>query len=200
MFLHYCLPLLTLFLLSGASDPGCEELIKPVEDKSKLSGKWIFHFGTSDSVEQLKEFKTLQSYWAEQSPIPDSNDIFVRYADKIDGKCYHGNITATFLGNSTKAAYHFNSSDHEHIGEYLATCPDCLLWTDNYVSWVKGETRKSRSFFFYTKNGTLDASHLEVLKKQAACLNFTLDFHFTNTIDLCPDEKEAAADARQEEQ
>lgn len=36
MFLHCCLALLALFSLSGASDPGCEELIKPLEDRSKV--------------------------------------------------------------------------------------------------------------------------------------------------------------------
>ncbi|XP_063346106.1 uncharacterized protein LOC134639031 [Pelmatolapia mariae] len=200
MFLHCCLALLALFSLSGASDPGCEELIKPVEDRSKLWGKWIFYAGTSDSKEQLKELKTVHSFWVDQTPIPNSDDMLGRFGHKEDGKCYHGSVTATFVGNSSSDTYCYNSSSHEHIGKHLATCPDCMLWTEHLVSEVGGETTKSRGFKIFTKTGTLEASHLEVIKKQAVCLNFTLDLYFANTTDLCPNESEAVTDARREEQ
>ncbi|KAL3975934.1 adhesion G-protein coupled receptor G6 [Sarotherodon galilaeus] len=200
MFLHCCLALLALSSLSGASDPGCEELIKPLEDRSKILGKWIFYAGTSDSEEQLKELKTVHSFWVEQTPIPDSEDLLNRFGHKADGKCYHGNVTATFLGNSSTDTYNYTSSSHEHLGKHLATCPDCMLWTDHSVSEVGGETTKSRGFRIFTKTGTLEASHLEVFKKQAECLNFTLDLYFANTTDLCPYESEAVTDARRDEQ
>ncbi|KAF2384016.1 hypothetical protein, partial [Acinetobacter baylyi] len=66
-----------------------------------LLGKWIFYAATSDSEEQLKEIKTVHSFWVEQTPIPDSEDMFSRFGLKADGKCDHGNVTATFLGNSS---------------------------------------------------------------------------------------------------
>ncbi|XP_044053682.1 uncharacterized protein LOC122876877 [Siniperca chuatsi] len=200
MSVHFCLALLALSSLTAASDPDCEELLKPLEDRSRISGKWIFHAGTSDNKELLKELKTINSSWIELSPITDSDDMTLHWGDKMDGKCHHGGVNSTFLGNSTKVTFYFNSSNHEHVGKHLVTCPDCILWTDTSVMEGNGETRKGRNLYLFTKSGKLDPAHLEVFRRQATCLNFPPEFHFGETKDLCPDEKVAATDAKEEEQ
>lgn len=48
----------------------------------QIYGKWIFHAGTSDNEELLKELRTLNSSWIELSPIPDSEDMTLRWGDK----------------------------------------------------------------------------------------------------------------------
>ncbi|XP_051277307.1 uncharacterized protein LOC127375465 isoform X3 [Dicentrarchus labrax] len=198
MVVQFCLALLAFSSLTAAADPECEELVKPLEERSQISGKWIFHVGTSDNKDFLKEFKTITSSWIELSPIPDSEDMTLRWADKMmDGKCHLGSTNCTFTGNSTKATFHFNSTTYENVGRHLVTCPDCLLWTDDSVMKGKnGDTKKGRNLYLLTKSGTLDASHLEHFKKQAACLNFPPEFHFGENKDLCPD----ATDAKEEEQ
>ncbi|XP_071338834.1 uncharacterized protein [Trachinotus anak] len=194
MSVQFCLALLALCSLTAASDPGCEELIKPLEDRSGLSGKWIFLAGTSDNEDFLKDLKKINSSWIELSPIPDSDDMTLRWADKFEGKCNYGSVNCTFSANSTKVTFYFNSSTHEHVGKHLMTCPECILWTDNSVMVENGETRKGRNLYLFTKSGKLDAAHLDVVKKQAACLNFPAEFHFGEgeDTDLCPDEKEPA--------
>ncbi|KAM9360824.1 uncharacterized protein ABDE67_001455 [Symphorus nematophorus] len=194
MSVQFCLALLALSSLTAASDPDCEELIKPLEDRRRVSGKWIFYAGTSDNQELLKELQTINSSWIELSPIPDSDDMSLRYGDKMEeGKCHHGGVNATFTGNSTKVTFYFNSTTHEHVGKHLVTCPDCILWIDTSVTEGKnGETRKGRNLYLFTKTGTLNAAHLDDFKKQAACLNFTSEFHFGDNTDLCPDAPDAA--------
>lgn len=200
MSVPFCLALLALFSLTAASDPGCEELLKPLEDRNKVSGKWIFHAGTSDNEKLLEELRTINSSWIELSPIPDSDDMTLRWGDKMDGKCHTGGVNTTFSENSTIVTFHFNSSDHEHVGKYLVSCPDCILWTDTSVTVGKAGSREGRNLYLFTKSGKLDDSDLEVFKKQAACLNFPSEFHFGDNKDLCPDEKVAATDVKEEEQ
>ncbi|XP_030272654.1 uncharacterized protein LOC115581582 [Sparus aurata] len=198
MSVKFCLALLALSSLTAAADPDCEELIKPLEDRSKLPGKWIYTAGTSDNKELLEELKMVNSSWIELSPIPDSTDMTLRWGDKLNEKCVHGSTNSTSTENSTSVTFHFNSTTHVHVGKHLQTCPDCILWTDNFVSEDKNTatTRKGRNLYLFTKTGALDASHLEEFKKQAACLNFQAEFHFGEATDLCPD----AADAKEEEQ
>ncbi|KAM8887567.1 uncharacterized protein AB9W97_014081 [Spinachia spinachia] len=184
MSVQCSLALLALSFVTASSDLGCEELLKPQGDRSKLSGKWIFHAGTSDNEMFLKEHRTINSSWIELSPIPDSEDMTLRWGDRKDGKCHTGGVNFTFAENVTKLTFHFNSSDHEHVGKHLVTCDDCILWTDTTVSTVEG--RIGRNLYLFTKTGKLDLPHLEVFKKQAECLDFPPEFHFGGTTDLCP--------------
>lgn len=196
MSVQLCLALLALSSLTAASDsPDCEKLLQPLEDRSQISGKWIFHAGTSDNSELLKELKTVNNSWIELSPIADSDDFTLHWGDKrLDGNCDYGTVNSSFSVNSTKVTFHFNSSTHEHVGKHLKTCPDCILWIDTSVmETASKETIKGRNLYLFTKSGTLDASDLEVFKKQAECLNFPSDFHFGEGTDLCSeasDEKE----------
>uniref|UniRef100_G3P718 Apolipoprotein M n=1 Tax=Gasterosteus aculeatus aculeatus TaxID=481459 RepID=G3P718_GASAC len=163
MWVQCCLALLALSFVTASSDPGCQELLKPQEDRSKIYGKWIFHAGTSDNEELLKELRTL-------------NNMTLRWGDKKDGKCHGGGIHFTFAENITTVTFHLNASDHEHVGKHLVTCADCILWTDTKVS--TGDGRNGRNIYIFTKTGKLDLPDMEVFKKQAACLNFPPEFHF----------------------
>ncbi|XP_019956439.2 uncharacterized protein [Paralichthys olivaceus] len=199
MSAHFCLALLALCSLTAASDPDCAELLKPLEEQSQVFGKWIFHVGTSDNEEFLKKLKFVKSSWMELSPIADSDNMTMRYGDKAYEKCISGEVNTTFSGNSSKVTFNFNSTTHEHVGKNLKTCTGCVLWIDKRVSTEKGETKHGRNLFLFTKSGKLDDADLDVFKKQAACLNFPAEFHFGEATDLCPDEKEAATDAKEEE-
>lgn len=189
MSVQFCLILLALSSLTAASDPDCDELRKPLEDRSRVVGKWIFQAGSSDNKNLLTQLRVLNSSWIELSRIPDSDDMTLHWADKVNGKCLHGTINSTFSENSTKVTFHFNSSIHEHVGKHLVTCPDCIVWTDTTTSQSgNGETTKGRNIYLFTRTGVVDASDLENFKKQAACLNFPPEFHFGETTDLCTGE------------
>ncbi|CAK6970491.1 uncharacterized protein LOC128365141 isoform X3 [Scomber scombrus] len=201
MSAQFCVALLALSSLTAASDPDCEELLKPLEDRSQVSGKWIYRVGTSTSEEVLRELQTLSSSWIEYIPILGSDEMTMRWAEKVDGKCILGSVNTTSSENSTTVIFRYNGTDYEDVGKYLKTCTDCVLWTGNTMSSAtNGETKTSRNLFLFTKSGKLDDDDLEVFKKQAACLNFAANFHFAGITDLCPDEKEAAADVKEGEQ
>ncbi|XP_054467452.1 uncharacterized protein LOC129101600 [Anoplopoma fimbria] len=198
MPVQFCLALLALSYLTAASDPGCEELLKPLEDRSQVSGRWIFHAGTSNNEKLLKALRTINSSLIELASLPDSDDMTLRWGDRIGGICHAGGVNFTFSQNSTKVTLNFNASDHEHVGKHLVSCPDCLVWTDTTVS--HGEATTGKTLYIFTKTGKLDDSHLEVFKKQAACLNFPAEFHFGESTDICPFENEAATDVKEGEQ
>ncbi|XP_078141494.1 uncharacterized protein LOC144539632 [Centroberyx gerrardi] len=199
MAVQLVLALLALCTLSAASsEPNCEELVKPLQDRSPIFGKWIFHAGTSDNEEFLKGLKTIKNSWIHLAAINNSDAMNLRWGDKIDGKCIEAEVNSTFAGNSTMVTFNFNGSSSDHVGKYLETCPDCILWTDKSETVTNGETKKGRNLFLFTKTGKVEASQLEVFKKQAACLNFPSEFHFGEDTDLCPDEKEAASPVNEE--
>ncbi|KAM6930324.1 uncharacterized protein FYW49_002340 [Xenentodon cancila] len=200
MSVQLCLALLALSSLTAESHHDCSELIKPVEDRSKVYGKWIYHVGASESEFKLKELTKVNSSCIEISPLPGGEEIRLHYGDRFDGKCLYGTVNSTTAGNSTKLTFSSNTSTYETIGSHLVTCPDCLLWSDETVSEVNGETKRSKNLILFTKTGKLDAAHLEVFKKQAECLHLLSDFHFPETTNLCPEEKEAAGDVTTEEQ
>ncbi|XP_061906898.1 uncharacterized protein LOC133652310 [Entelurus aequoreus] len=186
MLAHLCLGLLALCSLTAASDPTCEELTAPLEDRSLLSGKWIFTLGTSDNDHFVKEYENVTSSWVEFTPGPNSDTYSIRWKDKIAGNCTSEHVTSTFT-STTAVVSQFSTPDAEHSEQYLKSCPDCLFVVDDITVKIPGgEPIKGRYLYFLTKTGTLDPAHLEVVKKQAACLNFTKGLYFTNTTDLCP--------------
>ncbi|XP_072244178.1 uncharacterized protein [Leuresthes tenuis] len=197
MSVQLCLALLALSSLTAASDPGCDELTKPLEDRSKIYGKWIFHSATSESEEQMKVLKTANSSLIEITPLPGSDEFNLHFADRLDGNCLYGEGNSTTSGNFTKMTFYIkNTASYETSGKYLETCPDCVLWMEASVR----KPKIIKSLYLFTKTGKLDASQLAVFKKQAECFNITLDFYFPDTINLCPEEKEAAEDVKTEEQ
>ncbi|XP_034025350.1 uncharacterized protein LOC117509779 [Thalassophryne amazonica] len=191
--------LLTLSFLNAASDPDCEELTKPLQDQTTLMGKWILHAATSDNEQFLKEIKTIRNTWIEMLFVSDDDVFTMRWGEKRNDKCYHGQLNATFFtGNSSRISFHFNSSHHEHVGTHLESCPDCILWADQLqVITDSKQTTTGRSLYLFTKSGKVETSHMEGFKKQAECLNFPPEFHFGESTDLCPVED---ADPKAEEQ
>ncbi|XP_061762317.1 uncharacterized protein LOC133556422 [Nerophis ophidion] len=188
MLAHLCLGLLALCSLTTASDPTCEELTTPLEDRSLLSGKFIFTLGTSDCDHSIENLKKIHSSWVEFSPGSNSDTYHNVWKHKgIAGECTSENLTSTFT-SATAVVSSFDAPDEEHSEQFLKTCPDCLFVVDEMaVKTSEGETRKSKYLYFLTKTGTLDPAHLEVVKKQIACLNLTKGLYYpASTTDLCP--------------
>lgn len=59
----------------------------------QISGKWIFHAGTSDNEKSMKDLKTMESSWIELSPLPESDDMTLSWGDKVykwnDNTCHY---------------------------------------------------------------------------------------------------------------
>ncbi|KAK5910097.1 hypothetical protein CesoFtcFv8_003966 [Champsocephalus esox] len=200
MSVQFCLALLALSSLTAASDPVCEDLLKPLESRSRVAGKWIFHAGVSDTGDLMRVLKTLNSSWIKLTPIPGSEAMTLHWGDKINGKCLYGSVNYIFSVNDTQGTFNFNGSDHGHIRTHLQSCTDCILWSDTTTRPGKEEVIAGRSLYIFTKTGKLDDLDLEVVKQQAACLKFPPEFFFGDITDLCPEEEPAATEVKEEEQ
>ncbi|XP_071060398.1 uncharacterized protein [Pseudochaenichthys georgianus] len=209
MSVQFCLALLALSSLTAASDPVCEDLLKPLGDRSRVAGKWIFHAGVSDTGDLMSVLKTLNSSWIKLTPIPGSEVMTLRWGDKINGKCLYGSVNYTFSVNDTQGTCNPFSrfkndlkciTDHGNIWTQLQSCTDCILWSDTTIRPGKEEVIAGRSLYIFTKTGKLDDLDLEVVKQQAACLKFPPEFFFGDITDLCPEEEPAATEVKEEEQ
>ncbi|CAN9513314.1 unnamed protein product [Ophioblennius macclurei] len=188
------LAVLALFSLTAASDRNCEELVKTLEDRTTVLGKWVLYGGTSDCEASLTKLKSIQSSWMEL--LPGNDDMILYYGDKMDGTCYHGSANTTFDGSVTTATFYYNTSIHVHSGKHLVSCPDCVLWVDSN----KDQSPGCKNVFLYTKTGGLDEADQVILKKQMECLNFKLDFFYGDKKDMCPYQKVDSIPVRSEGQ
>ncbi|KAJ3604742.1 hypothetical protein NHX12_029481, partial [Muraenolepis orangiensis] len=58
-------------------------------------------------------------------------------------------------------------------GQFHETCPDCVMWSD-----IKAfDSKEVRRLFLFTKTREMTLPNLERFKQQAACFNFTLGLH-----------------------
>ncbi|KAG7243968.1 hypothetical protein INR49_006126, partial [Caranx melampygus] len=118
----------------------------------------------------------------EISPIADSGHMVMSWADKTNGSCHYGSVNVTFSVNATKATFSYNSTVYDTVGKYMmyfptVPCPGCILWLDTTVATESDGTAKTgRNIYLFTKTGRVDESQFEVVKKQAACLNFPSEF------------------------
>lgn len=189
MAVQLVVSVLVLASLSAAADPDCSEVIKPrvLEDQSQIHGKWILHVSSWDEPSLKKDLVTVKSSWIELEPMSDDKMMSIYWADRIqDDSCLQGLANSSISGTTTHTAFTIHGHTSYHDGQYYETCPDCLLSTDT-TQLPDGES-KGRYIFLYTRTGKLEESQLETFKKQAECLSFLPDYHFTGT-ELCEDER-----------
>ncbi|KAL0979271.1 hypothetical protein UPYG_G00183050 [Umbra pygmaea] len=183
MVVQLVLALLALATLSASIAPDCKELIKPLvlEDHTEIYGKWIYVMGTADHLFFQNALRTLQSSWIDLLATSDHKVVTLRWGDRIDGKCVVGSTIATINGTTSTVQLHLS----EHKGQYLETCPDCLLWSDT----TRNGDITGRYLLLFTRTGQMDPTYLDTYRKQAECLNFPDTHHtYDGESELCPDE------------
>ncbi|XP_077457441.1 uncharacterized protein LOC144074742 [Stigmatopora argus] len=181
--------LLVFTSLCAASEPDCKELLKPLQldNHSPVFGKWVLHVSSWDEPDLKNDLVAVNSSWIELSPSTQNGVISLYWADHLnDNKCLQGSADVTVSGMTSHATFNINNHTSYHEGKYYATCADCLLSEDTTL--LPDGKSKGRYLFLFTRNGELEPSELDTFKKQAACLNFPSEYHFSHT-DLCPDER-----------
>ncbi|KAJ3603771.1 hypothetical protein NHX12_028512 [Muraenolepis orangiensis] len=181
---------LALVCLGVASQPDCNELVKPMVNLSSSVGKWILHAATTDSEPMTAQMENYTSSWLHVKRIPDGNPQIAEIANKVNGGCVYIQTNVSAVGDKLLMALNLENQNLEFNGQFYETCPDCLLWSDT-VKWF-GPT-EIRRLLLFTKTGNMTLPNLERFKQQASCLNFTLGLHMTSDTDLCPEEKEEIA-------
>ncbi|XP_056149325.1 uncharacterized protein LOC130123989 isoform X2 [Lampris incognitus] len=191
--------LLALTSLGAASEPNCEELVKPLvlDSHSPIYGKWVLQVGSWDQPSLKSDLVSVKSSWVEQSPSSDSGVMTIYWADRLnEDKCLQGVANATISGMTRHTTFNINGHTSYHDGKYYETCSECLLSEDTTLL-PDGQT-KGRYLFLFTRTGNLEPSELETFKKQAECLGFLPEYHFGST-DLCADDRVTASPAENTE-
>ncbi|CAL8346630.1 unnamed protein product [Lota lota] len=184
--------LLALTSLCVASQPHCDELVKPLvlDSHSPIYGKWVLHVGSWDKPGLKNDLMTLNSSWVDLSASTDNGVMTIYWADRLnDDKCLQGVANATISGMTSHTTFNINGHTSYHDGKYYETCAECLLSEDTTLL-PDGET-KGRYFFLFTRTGGLEPSELEKFKKQAECLKFLPEYYYGGK-DLCEDDREPA--------
>ncbi|XP_004072483.1 uncharacterized protein LOC101158029 [Oryzias latipes] len=177
--------LLAVVPLCAASAPDCDELVKPFmpEDSKLVFGKWVYVMGAGDPLHYHDALGSLRNSWIDLSPTSNDQVVILRWGDYCFNRCIFGEVNATVTGIAT--TFQKNLSDHK--GHILQTCPDCLLWTDTF----RNRDVTGRYILLFSRTGKIDPEHVDILKKQAECLNFPVNFHRADaSAELCPDDKD----------
>ncbi|KAK0134243.1 Saxitoxin and tetrodotoxin-binding protein 2 [Merluccius polli] len=198
MAAQLALALLALASLCAASQPDCDELVKPLvlDSHSPIYGKWVLRVGSWDQPDLKKDLTTVNSSWVDLSASTDNGVLTIYWADRLnDDKCLQGLANATISGMTSHTTFIINGHTSYHDGKYYETCDDCLLSEDTTLL-PDGET-KGRYLFLFTRTGELDEAELEKFKKQAECLKFLPEYFYGST-DLCADDRESAKPAEED--
>ncbi|KAJ3604603.1 hypothetical protein NHX12_029343 [Muraenolepis orangiensis] len=143
--------LLALTSLCVASEPDCEELVKPLvlDSHSPIYGKWVLHVASWDQPGLKKDLATVKSSWVDLSASTDNGVMTIYWADRVnDDKCLQGVANATITGMTSHTTFNINGHTSYHDGKYYESCAECLLSEDTTLL-PDGET-KGRYLFLFT--------------------------------------------------
>ncbi|XP_067087120.1 uncharacterized protein [Osmerus mordax] len=166
MAVQQVVSLLALASISAASSPNCEALVKPFlpDDLTPVYGKWLMVLGAADPKPYHEALGSVRNSWMELSATSESQVVTYRWGDRQFGKCHFASTNATISSGATT----FTKNLAVHKGQILETCPDCLLWSDNF----RNRDYTGRFLLLFTRTGKLDPDYVETFKQQAVCLNF----------------------------
>ncbi|KAM4629994.1 uncharacterized protein ACJ7VT_022728 [Polymixia lowei] len=190
MFMQYIVGLLVAGLCLSSSAPApedCPPLVAPLplDEPSKILGRWIFIEGFTDHKMYDTILKTVNSSWISITPSTSSNNnsLILLDNDKTNGKCNMSASNLTISGNTVK----FVHDTYSGVFQTLPTCPECLLLDIN--STMKELDAPIHSLYILARSPVLNDSDLEVFRKQAECLQFPQNpsFHYDPKQELCPD-------------
>ncbi|XP_066506079.1 saxitoxin and tetrodotoxin-binding protein 2 [Hoplias malabaricus] len=180
---------LSLLTLSLASDPNCEDLLKPLvleDDYSSINGKWIFTEGIATHPLFTNILKTVNSSWIEFGPSSFTDTLTLSQGNMLNGKCEFVTVNATVKNSNVLVSEKGVSS----LGTFLPSCPDCL--TMNFTSQMKNETLNS-IYLFMRKHRTSE-SDMDLYWKQAECLGFKKEpqYSYDGVTEFCDKDKHSS--------
>ncbi|KAJ3604354.1 hypothetical protein NHX12_029095 [Muraenolepis orangiensis] len=125
---------LALACLGVASQPDCNELVKPMVNLSSSVGKWILHAATTDSEPLTAQMENYTSSWLHVKRILDGNPQIAEIANKVVGRCVYMQTNVSAVGDKLLMAFIANLENKNLYinGQFHETCPDCLMWSDTF--------------------------------------------------------------------
>ncbi|XP_037328712.2 uncharacterized protein LOC119218407 [Pungitius pungitius] len=178
-----CVAAVVLSLLSvGLSAPlsSCDSLLKPrsvsIED---ILGRWLYIGGSSDLPGSRSVGRLMTSAWLNVTATAQDNVLHVLHTEAIVGKCFSVHYNMTFENSTLLIEEPFQLKV-----VYLQTgCSDCLLAREQVVSG--NDTFTSLSFF--SRRKSVSPAVLEMLKRQAECLQMPSPIMMDPDYEICPD-------------
>ncbi|KAJ0033037.1 hypothetical protein NQD34_000144 [Periophthalmus magnuspinnatus] len=137
----------------------CETLLKPIPiSHGDMLGRWLYIGGTSD----LPGSYLNTSSWVDIRPTSQSNILELIRAHRINGNCFTLKYNVTFENSTLLIESSFYLKE-----VYLPTeSSDCLVIYETLSS----ENEAIKSLFLFSKNRTVSPAAVEMVKKQAECL------------------------------
>ncbi|XP_071375295.1 saxitoxin and tetrodotoxin-binding protein 1-like [Centroberyx affinis] len=190
MFLRYSVYFLIagLYLSSSAPTPeDCQRLLTPLplDDLTKMHGRWNFITGFTDHKLFEDILKTVDSSWILVKPSPSSNNTLIMAEENLmNGKCNTSTAVMTVVGDTVNVAHENNISS---TFQMLPSCADCELLLIS--STIKEVDTPIRSLYMLGRSSALEESDVETLRQQAECLGFSQppNFHYDPKNEFCPE-------------
>ncbi|XP_071375296.1 uncharacterized protein [Centroberyx affinis] len=180
MFLRYSVYFLIagLYLSSSAPTPeDCQRLLTPLplENLTKIHGRWNFIEGFTDHEIFDSILKTVNSTWFRITPSPSSNNtLTVSEENMMNGKCHNSVHNMTVIDDTMVFTYYNSTS----TVQTLQACSDCLVFSIGSILSDVGVIVSSLNVL--GRSSALEESDLETFRQQAECLRLSQppNFHY----------------------
>ncbi|XP_024863695.1 uncharacterized protein LOC112450823 [Kryptolebias marmoratus] len=178
-----CVVVLLSLLSLGRSAPlsSCDALLKPINiSKEEMLGSWMFVGVSSDIPGSRSLFYLLSSVWLNVTPTSKSNVLRIVQSQKVLGKCSSISYDVIFENSTLIIEQPFYLKE-----TYLPTeCADCLAIREDITTGNDSFT----SLLMCSRSRSISPAAVEMLKKQAECLQMSAPIMSDPTSELCPED------------
>lgn len=155
----------------------CEPLLrsKEIKDPKELLGKWIFLKGFVSSKQLIDMLKITQASWMSLIPTSKTDTFTMSQGNKLGGVCLFSNNTITFTSSAFHSREVFEQLTLVSKGYFLSSSPNLLTMS------VKAQmgTENIRALYMFGRSKTISAADVEDFEKQAECLGWIREAHYT---------------------
>ncbi|XP_015244050.1 PREDICTED: uncharacterized protein LOC107093486 [Cyprinodon variegatus] len=173
--------LLSLISL-GFSAPlnSCDTLLKAIAvSNEEMLGRWYYIGGSSDIPGSRSLAHLMTSVWLDMTATSRSNVLNLVQNQRIMGQCSSLSYNVIFENSTMLIEQPFYLKE-----VYLSTeCADCLVAKEDIVAG----TDKFISLLMFSKSRSVSAAAVELLKKQAECLQMPTPIILNPENELCPE-------------
>nr|XP_057921429.1 uncharacterized protein LOC131123240 [Doryrhamphus excisus] len=163
----------------------CDTLLEPISvSNEQMLGRWLYIGGSSDLPGSRSLGLLMNNIWLDISATSRSNVLNIVQAQRIYGKCSSLTYNVT-MENSTMLIEH-----PFYLKEvYLKTdCSDCLVVYEE----VNSTQDSFKSLMLFSRQRNISPADIELLRKQAKCLQMPSPLMMDPNNELCPDDTESS--------
>ncbi|KAL2077726.1 hypothetical protein ACEWY4_027230 [Coilia grayii] len=155
----------------------CEPLVKAqeVKDVTPYMGRWVFLMGYLNSKMFIDLLKTTTSSWMIWTPTTQKDTFSISQGNMMNGTCRFSSSNANISSSVLHAAEVYEGVLVTTKGFFLPSGQDTLVL--QFESQMVGLNIKS--VYMFGRSGKASAADVEAFQKQAECLGWARDAHYT---------------------